>query len=581
LVNPLARVSPPAEFENEDLINDILTELDELRPSEAGSIEPTDLQMVAESIFQAGRNRITRPGEPIRIGRQDFVGASVIIARYLETQLETYFVDDREQARQVLNDVALQRDRGWIPLAPDSTVVSLVESGFLVQRQRQQTEYSFSRPAVSEVVERWVDPTVREIRLAHELLSGLNAGWEMDERRTVPAPTLRGLSRAVDRLLFKPNEAVLLLRSAVAENEEAGLWLEVVKKNAAPLVKPLEEGGSGRSVDPRLVGLAREEDPEPGALSRMAAAGDDRVNRRTAALALTTVEGFGERLDSAVAAAFDGWDRRRRRAELWATITDADPSLRPDRQTALDRLLVTVIRAGRRLMRHAGDIGGMALAAALAAGALLGLYRALVCLLDCPRGRPGWPAGVQFGTYLSWGGLVVLLTMAAIGSGMIVGRRGPLRSAAAGTLVFGLALVAVGAVSGYTFAQLPLVVPAAFLAGVPIAVGLARRRPSLRSTVNSALITAAVWAGIQVVLASTGGLTCDIPRCERAAALPVVQSATSYANGRTVVGVVDVIWSALDAAGVGAILYCGSRIGISLRGRYRRAVQPAVLGEDP
>jgi len=561
LQGPLTTLSPTARFEDENLVEEVLDQLDELRRREVDSIEPTELQIVAESMFLAARDRQLSPTDAIVVEQRDFPGASVIITKYLEDQIQKFFVDDAAEARQVLGEVALQRDPGWTRLPDNLTVRRLVESGFLVHRVRDEEEYAFSRDAVSQVVGRWVDPKIQEIRRARELLTGLRAGWEMTDEKTVPAVTLRGLERIAHELECSPNEAVLLLRSAVSANEDAAPWLEVVRKQAGPAVEKLEAGKGAVGLDKRLLGIPRDDAPRAGAVTTAAASSAEPTDRRTAALTLAATPEFSAPLEAAITEHNEGRTRRSRHRELWASITDADPNLQPPAPTFAQSLAINTTRAGRRVRRELEDASGDALAAGIGAGMALGLYRATMCAIECSPGILGWAPGVQFGTNLAWIGLVVLLTVLAVRLTSAIGRSGALWGAAAGAAVFGSALSAVGAIGGFSLDQYPLTVPVAFVSAVPIAVGLALKRTGYRYIVAATVAVALVWSGGQLLLATKGGEACDFTNCERAASLPVVESAWFFADDKSDVTDWDIGLSALDAAMAGGLVFAGSIAG--------------------
>ncbi|KAG1648482.1 hypothetical protein GQR58_029797 [Nymphon striatum] len=72
--------------------------------------------------------------------------------------------------------------------------------------------------------------------------------------RTIPSETLRRLEPVAPLLDPRPDEALLLTRSAVVNNESAAPWFRHVHSKAAETVAELDGGSSLSSIDGRLLG---------------------------------------------------------------------------------------------------------------------------------------------------------------------------------------------------------------------------------------------------------------------------------------------------------------------------------------
>ena len=240
----------------------------------------------------------------------------------------------------------------------------------------------------------------------------LGRRW-IDRRGTASRAELRDLEKGSEELELEPAQALLLLRSAVANDEPERPWLDQLQGERGNwLMGQLDDPERPRPTRPEEAVITLGLEPETlegrpegvGCVAWAASNHENSFTRRTAALALTALkpsprEGM-KRLESALAAVEGGARRRKRRAELFGALADADPEAAElnREMNHLDRLRVWAWRVQRRALRDgprqrivAQTLGGM-----VGAGLALGVWRGLIALL----GWSEWPAYLNVNLYL-------------------------------------------------------------------------------------------------------------------------------------------------------------------------------------
>ncbi len=295
-----------------------------------------------------------------------------------------------------------------------------------------------------------------------------------------------------------PTQALLLLKSAVIEDEPVEPWLAHLQKQGIGLVTELDRPGEGaEAADSSMPTEARdilgEDDAASGrpqnigAVAWTAVKHPDTLARQAAALALTVLpaapdEGL-QRLDQALPSVRPGWKRFARKAELRGALADGDRQIARLNSSKLppwDRGGIWFWRFWRRARRQSAWIRALVLGAALGAGLALGALRGLLAIPAGPL------AMARFGINLFWGGLLG----AAVGLGvglaepMLVGRRETRGADAApspranllalclGTLFFGLMHLLVGWFNGLNFSDRSLILVAGALTGFGVNLAL-------------------------------------------------------------------------------------------------------------
>jgi hypothetical protein len=362
-----------------------------------------------------------------------------------------------------------------------------------------------------------------------ELRSGLHRAWWdwMAKGTTASVSQLRALGRAED-LQLTPMQALLLLRSAVVEDEPAHAWLTRLRERGADLVAELDAPAAGGEVaaesasseEAQVLGLGGVPANCPqdvGAVAWAAVGHPDAAARQTAALALAALpplpdEGLA-RLDRALRCLRSPWKRFRRKAELRGTLADADPRIAAHNAGNLppwDRGGAWFWRFWRRVERQDDWIRALVVGAALGAGVALGVQRGLWAIPAGPL------AGARFGINLFWGGLLG----AAVGLGVglarpllleehetqkasrVPSRRAKLTALVLGTLLFGLTHALVYWFNGIDLGARRLVLATGTLTGFGVSLALyGLPRPGqpgvgswlLRSATAAATAVLAMW----------------------------------------------------------------------------------------
>ncbi len=594
---------------DDEVLQWIIADLDEQR--EGDLVDPTELQIVCESLFKKARDRSLKTGGNLRIdsGLYEKGGAARIIGEHLEDQIERYFADDRESAENLMLSILSARTGEWVDPGDLGTAgvqgekLSLMlhrleTSGFLVKRSRKVSEYALASPAVKHAVLDWAGPDARRVHRAHGVLDGITADWEA--RKVLPRGSQVDFLASIGRLRPSTHESLLLLRAAIQEGRETQPWVERLRQH--PELADRLEVATGDVAELAILGI----DVAPGTTgsdalieaaitpcseSGLAEGGGDRAEERererrhrtdcrdrraAAALTLTSLPDGPERLAGAIAAA--NVDDRIA-GEIWGALLDADP----DSAQLVTALKGRVRRRAnweriKRLMRRNGsDIVRLGIGGATGAGLGMGLWRAV--LTPATSGRTNaW--ATEFAFTFVWAavlafGLVAAAAFAAAVWPPAKSRWSQLRPYVAATAGFGVAMLLVALANGLSLTSRYSIAIAGFFAGaalspVPIAPSRIwpwpaderRSRGAQRAGLLAWIgVVAAVFALIQWVLVTADGL---------GAALPIVRAPDFW--GPNLAAQIDVFagkgeglfkWIAAgDAAVVGVLLTAGTRSGV-------------------
>lgn len=454
---PLAELNYPISFVGELVSAQLVPDLDALTPDAPGRIEPQHLQIICHWLYGQARQR-----HPPHVDGQLYAmqgrGADGIIARYLEDALRLELADQEGVARQILARLAAPDAGQWLgpdEAAPDGCsllLVSdilerLVRAGLLARwTSGDERRYGFTSAISAQAARDLAGPeVVRRYRAADEL----QRVWSAWLARDVLAngDQLRYLSAHAGHLVrpgqdLPPEKLLLLLRSAVAQDEPPCPWLDMLRTDAGRGLLQSLEWPSSDGMGPvsqlsrtakavALLGLDGEALPEAptgevrpfGPIAWSAVRSPDPAVRQAAALVLTVPDRHQalDRLDWALQTGLNGWDRRWRRAELRGALVDADPRMGElgGDQGPVEQGMAWLWRFGRHLRRDRQRLAWWTLGAAVAAGLGLGLLRAGLSL---PTSRL---VGVQFALYFWWA--AILAAAVALGLALVDPLRATLR----------------------------------------------------------------------------------------------------------------------------------------------------------
>jgi hypothetical protein len=204
------------------------------------------------------------------------------------------------------------------------------------------------------------------------------AWWDWtDHGATASISQLRYLGGLGDSLELQPAQALLLLRSAVVENEPVEPWLAHLRQTGASLMDELDDPGAADDTVPReeasvfdLEGAPQPERPaDVGPVAWAAASHPAWTTRHTAALALSAIlpvpEAGLQRIDRAAKGLKRPWKRFARKAELRGALVDADPQIGASNAglPPWDRLGIWVWRFWRRVFHDRDRILAISLGA--------------------------------------------------------------------------------------------------------------------------------------------------------------------------------------------------------------------------
>jgi len=499
----------------------LVPELEDLTPAGEG-IQPGQLQIVCRALYDAACDRHP-PLIDDRLYRS-LRGTEGIFARYLATTLETRLAGDREVARHVLVAMASPGVGAWLAaeqvvadgIAPGDlarVMERLAEQRLLVRRtDGDAREYAFANAVVAREARRLGGRDVEERYLAEDEVERVWSGWLAHDALATRGQ-LRFLGRSASYLAPAPVKLLLLLRSAVAHDERPAIWLDRLRDAAGrQLVEQIEAPELAAHQPPspatseqaaELLGIDDHEMPSTdgdgrrpfGPVAWSAVRHDAPVARRTAGLALLTMDAHTvvDRLNWALARAFDGSARRARRAEVWGTLADGDAAFAGQFVASLplrDRLGVWRSRAWRRVVAGQQRLGWLAVGGALGVGIMLGLLRAILGVLlqhtnaaqfSAPHFYNGAILGAALGLGLGLANPLLLREPAEPGAAGPSRPRWLLRPTLVAALLvvaaFGIAHLAVALLNGLQIAKAPLVAPLGFVAGIGLAIALSGYDP--------------------------------------------------------------------------------------------------------
>lgn len=331
------------------------------------------------------------------------------------------------------------------------------------------------------------------------------AWWEwMDKRAMASKYQLRELAK-VKGLDLQPTQILLLLRSALFEDEPIDPWLTQLRARGANLIAKLDSPGDyDPSTDDlelteggEILGLGNAPSVPPqdvGAVAWTAVSHTDATTRQAAAVTLSVLpavpeEGL-ERLDRALRGVTPRWRRFARKAELRGTLADGDPEIEKCNADLppWDRVGIWFWRFWRRARRERNRIRALVFGAAIGAGVALGTLRGLL-------GIPAGPlAMTRFAINFYWGALLGAVIGLGVGLAepMLVRRRGKpanearpfwralfpparrldLMTLLLGTLFFGVMHLLVGWFNGLNLCKRSLILATGTLTGFGVNLAL-------------------------------------------------------------------------------------------------------------
>ncbi|MCB0037619.1 MAG: hypothetical protein KDE51_26490, partial [Anaerolineales bacterium] len=427
---PLQVLAPEMRWEGTFLNQQLLPDLMQLRAGQTQQINPLELQIVAEALYTAAvvrglKDLTTTLYQQISAGK----GAEQLIAAYLQRELAAIVPAQETRALDLVVQIANQQVDGWAALdvlhvdglnkaEQNELVQQLVEAELLIMRIiNDRWRVSFLSDTLQEYARRAADPETRRRSHAQEELEMLWQTWLVHDQLP-ERPQLTSLGRYGRQLFYRPAQALLLLRAAVAHNTPVTPWVDqLTGEDGVALSHYLQNPSTPVKEVPETVWkdlrhaqllLGREVDnPVPQPLAAWAAESTDPVDQQTAVLALYA--GY-----QTEAAAMVENTAPHNLALLWGALADIDAGFGKQlrNRAAQLRLKVWWWRLRRRFNRYRTLIGRYSLAGGIGAGVAIGLWRGLIAWLGSE------PAGVAFIVHFPFGFILgAILTV-----GLLLGR---------------------------------------------------------------------------------------------------------------------------------------------------------------
>lgn len=435
---PLNELEDKVSFPKDDgrMVSVLADELDRLTEKEPG-VYPPHLQIVCHELRMAALRR----ERPYLIDEElygSMKGAEGILASYMEKRLDTQLSDVKEEALQVLSQMASPNVEQWVspdvlrlkdvPADEMSEKVShtlerlVTEKLLLRQRGDGRLLYGFSDQETA-IRARRLSGT--EVALRYQADDEMKRVWAAWLARDVLASRgqLRYLAAFGTHLDLPAIRVLFLLRSAVERDEPTQVWLKRLRTDeGANLVGQLEGGSAAsgsKTLGPSVLKQAEfllTDSPKPipshspegeegtpevqppnadeaagratkqkavfKSVSENAVTYPVAAARQASALALTALGETEavELLDKAIRDKLSGPKSIKRRAELRGALIDADAGNESLSKglSWYDRPLVWSWRASRRVARNRERMGKLALYGAVGAALAVGLLRVLI-----------------------------------------------------------------------------------------------------------------------------------------------------------------------------------------------------------
>jgi hypothetical protein len=437
---PLLEHVDRVQFESLDVVKMVAKHLASQQGDEA-RVYPPHLQIVCCSLYDEAVKQ-----SPFTITRDLFTRskfAEGIIARFLELRLDNQLGNVKESALELLIQLASPGQYRWVsPNAltlkadpPESSVAGVLEkmvSAKLLYRQYANNElrYGFIDAGMANRVLKLAGEEIEEQNRARAEMERM---WQAWLARDVFATSeqLDYISRNQSHLQLPPLRIMLLLRSAIERNENAGEWVKLLgTEEGSALIADLETELSPSASTP-TVEFAWELLTAPNTstngssngaplrrftkLSAGAADGPDDITRATAALALMSRNvgaAVGE-IDAAIAPIND-WSKRIKRVKLRSAMVEANAAMKDINATGLlflDRLLVFLWLVFKRAYYHdASRILQITASAALCSGLLVVTWGELLARVMTRSGSGAFTVLFTNGAFLG-GGIALGLSL--------------------------------------------------------------------------------------------------------------------------------------------------------------------------
>lgn len=436
---PLLEHVDRVQFESLDVVKMVAKHLASQEGDEA-RVYPPHLQIVCCSLYDEAVKQ-----SPFTITRDLFTRskfADGIIARFLELRLDNQLGNVKESALELLIQLASPGQDRWVsPNAltlkvnpPESSVADVLEkmvSAKLLYRHYANNElrYGFIDAGMANRVLKLAGEEIEE---QHRARAEMERMWQAWLARDVFATSeqLDYISRNRSQLQLPPLRIMLLLRSAIERNENAGDWVKLLgTKEGGALISDLEGELSPSASTPTVEfawelltapktstnGNSNEAPPRRFTkLSAGASDGPDDVTRATAALALMSrdVGAAVGQIDAAIAP-INNWAKKMKRVKLRSAMVEADPTMKGINATLpfFDRLLVFLWLVFKRAYYHdASRILQITASGALCSGLLVAAWGGILVGAMSGSGLTAFTLRFTYGAFLG-GGLALGLAL--------------------------------------------------------------------------------------------------------------------------------------------------------------------------
>ncbi|MCO6453199.1 MAG: PrsW family intramembrane metalloprotease [Caldilineales bacterium] len=511
---PLRQTNSRVSFVRGVVDSLLIPDLDSLTREAGDSIEPFQLQVVCNWLYQAAADEYPHHIDDslYKRGRR----AQGIMARYLQDVLEIGSAQETTAARRALEIMAVPGMRNWIDPAqlslngatpPDLPRVldDLVDRRLLLARSvNAHREYRFAGEIVREEVRRLSSGEGKQAQLAGGELNRIWETWLA--RRVLPsAGHLAYLDAVGIQTPVSPEQAILVIRASAHHHDHMGMglgWLrndsgrrligQLEDPNLVPANERFDEAYLEEPAD--ILGLTDVTPPDPsdegrsyGHIARTAVLHPDPGQAVASAVALAALGARPalDRLRWAWLEELSGRAQRRRRVALQGALAEADAEAAEiiAKTSGGDRFGIWLWRLRERFIRNQVRVAGLMAGGAVGAGLGLGLLRFITAILTSVGKTPGTHLAMN----LLWG--ILLGAMVALGLALseivVVGHSGETASATArrrarmgivlGTAGFAIAYVLIILLIGRALFAAPLVVILGIAAGLGLNLALYRQ----------------------------------------------------------------------------------------------------------
>jgi hypothetical protein len=257
-------------YDDDNVVQELVKDLDSLTAEEEDSILPADLQIVCDRLYQEGKG-LPRPiiDKKLYMRVSKDKGVEYIIDLHYDRLLFGVPAEQSELARQIAGKMTDRTLPFWVTpadieiegIAVDAVaevMEAMAEANLLIWHiADNRRSYAFASNSIFNAAFRDAGTEARKRGQIRDELAYAWRGWVFYD-----AYAAKGLLRAVQESggleTLPPERALFLLRSAISADLSADYWLEKLDSEASRrLLRQIEEGGTSDDPGERMTRISQ------------------------------------------------------------------------------------------------------------------------------------------------------------------------------------------------------------------------------------------------------------------------------------------------------------------------------------